>query len=87
MYTVLTMLMMFSECTALPAIWSNMDTDTVFPINSGEVAIVTCSTGYRLSGDNNITCQEGTEFSYTVIPTCSVLGKLFNKILSCLHQN
>ena len=60
-----------------------MSTDTEFPVNSGDVAIVTCSTGYVLSGDNNITCQEGTEFNYTDVPTCSVLGKLPNKILTC----
>ena len=61
-----------------------MATDTVFPVNSRDVAIVTCSTGYVLSGDYNITCQEGTEFTYTDVPTCSVLGKLFNKILTSL---
>ena len=57
-----------------------MSTATVFPVNSGEVATLTCSTGSVLSGDNAITCLEGTEFNYTDIPTCSVLGKLFNKL-------
>ena len=63
-----------------------MTTDTVFPVNYGDVATVTCSTGSVVSGDNVITCQEGTEFNYTDVPTCSVLGKLFNKVLTCLYQ-
>ena len=58
-----------------------MSTATVFPANYGDVATVTCSTGTVLSGDNVITCQEGTEFYYIDVPTCSVLGKLFNKVL------
>ena len=69
-----------SECTALPETWTNMNTDTVFPVNYGDVATVTCSTGSVLSGDNVITCQEGTEFIYTDVPTCSVLGKPSNEI-------
>ena len=62
----------------MPTAWTNMATATVFPVNYGDVAIVTCTTGYLLSGDTNITCQEGTEFTYTDVPTCSVLGKLPN---------
>ena len=56
-------------CTELPAI-SNIRTAEAFPVNYGTEVTVSCSTDYKLYGDEVITCQQGVVFHYDNIPVC-----------------
>ena len=47
-----------------------MATDTVFPVEEGTILTVSCNEGYQLGGDEQVTCTEDTEFSYTIEPYC-----------------
>ena len=47
-----------------------MATDTVFPVEEGTILTVSCNDGYQLGGDNQVTCAETTEFSFTNEPNC-----------------
>jgi hypothetical protein len=49
-----------------------MKTTTQFPVDTGTVVEVTCSESEALNkGSSAVTCVTGTEFSYTVEPSCS----------------
>ena len=66
----------FSECSGLDSSWDNLETTTQFPVNCGTTVTVSCGPGYELKGDNQITCDRDTSFTYDTEPTCQKLGKL-----------
>ena len=70
-----------SECTGLNPTWSNLKTETQFPVVYGTVVTVTCDPGYELQGSNTVTCNIDTTFTFQDQPTCEQLGK-FLKYLS-----
>ena len=51
----------------------------------GEVAILSCSTGYSLNGSTFVTCQ--TDGSWSTLPTCDIIGMHITALLpiTALH--
>ena len=76
-----------SSCSRLKTKWAKtMETTTQFPVNQGTVVEVTCSYSDALNkGDSVVTCTSGTEFTFSVEPSCSIPG-LLNLLLS-FHTN
>ena len=60
-------------CFGLPADIDNIRTDQTFPVDLGETVLISCVSGYKLSGDDTLTCQKGTHFAYDTLPRC-ILG-------------
>ncbi|KAL5248183.1 hypothetical protein ACHWQZ_G017382 [Mnemiopsis leidyi] len=60
------------SCEGLPDSWRNMKTETQFPLPPGNEVSLKCRTGYTLSGDKTVTCQEGGTFSFTNPPVCQL---------------
>ncbi|KAL5255425.1 hypothetical protein ACHWQZ_G010852 [Mnemiopsis leidyi] len=60
------------SCEGLPESWRNMKTEPQFPLPPGSEVSLKCRTGYTLSGDNTVTCQEGRTFSFTTAPVCQL---------------
>jgi len=58
-------------CSGLPEI-ANLATTATFPINYGDAVTVTCPTGHVLDGDDVITCNWDTVFSYSIAPSCRI---------------
>ena len=48
-------------------------TTAEFPVDYGSIVTVLCEENYSLTGDNTLTCQKDTEFTFTQQPEC-VLG-------------
>ena len=54
-----------TECSGLPADFTNTATSTSFPVLYGAKVTVSCGTGYsRQSGDTVLQCRNGTSFTY-----------------------
>ena len=70
-------------CTGLDPSWTNVKTDSQFPVNVNTQISVSCKTGYSLQGDTTITCVKDVAFSYTNKPICILgmwlWGHFFNK--------
>ena len=64
-------------CSSLPPSWRKITTETQFPLKPGSEVALKCSPGHTLTGDSAVTCLEGTTFSYTNTPTCT-LGLVIN---------
>ena len=60
------------SCEGLPSKWEEMMTETQFPLPPGDEVSLKCSPGHTLTGDNTVTCVEGTEFSFTNAPSCEL---------------
>ena len=67
------------SCEGLPENWTEMKTETQFPLPPGSEVSLMCNTGYTLTGDTTVTCT-GTELSFNEAPSC-VLGLRMNKSL------
>ena len=63
--------MILDTCTGLPDI-AELKTTASFPVNYGDTVTVTCATGYELAGDDVITCNWDTLFSYGNVPSCTL---------------
>ncbi|KAL5265953.1 hypothetical protein ACHWQZ_G006558 [Mnemiopsis leidyi] len=71
------------SCSGINPNWSNILTETQFPIPPGTEVSVFCRPGHTLSGDTAVTCLQDTEFHFTTPPlctfdTCSSLPKIPN---------
>ena len=53
------------KCNSLKESWTNMIADKAFPVAAGTVLTLSCQTGYKLQGDNIVTCTKETEFTHT----------------------
>ncbi|XP_063691244.1 sushi, von Willebrand factor type A, EGF and pentraxin domain-containing protein 1-like [Bolinopsis microptera] len=51
-----------------------LQTETQFPVSYGTIVPVQCSEGRTLRGDQVITCQQDTNFSFQNKPRCNDLG-------------
>ncbi|XP_063693307.1 semaphorin-5B-like [Bolinopsis microptera] len=58
------------NCTGLDDKWTNMETSTDFPVLLGSKISLRCIEGYRLKGDNMVSCQRETQFNYDTEPNC-----------------
>ena len=58
------------SCEGLPVGWKEIRTETQFPVPPGEEVSLKCSSGHTLTGDNTVTCLEGTNFKLNDAPTC-----------------
>ena len=58
------------SCESLPFSWREMMSVTQFPIRPGRKVSLKCNPGHSLTGDNTVTCKEGTEFSFIHSPSC-----------------
>ncbi|KAL5246540.1 hypothetical protein ACHWQZ_G018681 [Mnemiopsis leidyi] len=73
------------SCESLPYDWTEITTETQFPLPPGSEVSLKCRTGYTLSGDNTVTCQEGRTFSFTIAPVCQLetcTGMMIENFLS-----
>ena len=61
---------LYSECTELPANWTNMTTDTVFPVPAGTTLNLACIDGFANRGDGSVTCVDKSDYSYVAEPQC-----------------
>ena len=41
-----------------------------FPVAGGTVVYLKCKDGFQLTGDETVTCDKGTEFTYSEEPQC-----------------
>ena len=73
-----------SGCTGLPAGWTDVESSASFPEPHNTPITVSCPTGYELGGDTTVTCDEGTTFTYTTIPSCTIKSK--SLVDSCLFS-
>ncbi|KAL5266359.1 hypothetical protein ACHWQZ_G003697 [Mnemiopsis leidyi] len=60
------------SCGGLPESWTEMKTETQFPLQPGSEVSLKCSAGYTLTGDTMVTCVKGTLFSFNQPPLCSL---------------
>ena len=60
------------KCERLPTGWTNMETETEFPVDKGTTLIVSCTASYELVGDSEITCNgNNDDFLFeTTQPRC-----------------
>ena len=63
------------KCSSLPQV-PNLQSDTQFPVSHGDVVKVFCEDSFNLVGDESITCNKDTDFTFSAQPTC-VLSKYF----------
>ena len=65
-------------------------TELQFPLAPGIKVSLKCNPGNTLNGDSIVTCVEGSEFAFNIIPSCSpgsIMGITYmmiaNVILIC----
>ena len=63
-------------CTGLPPGVSSLTTEMTFPVSYNTVVTVSCAGDNELRGDNVITCNQDTDFKFSVKPKCNEIGKL-----------
>ena len=56
-----------------------MVTTSAFPVSTLTVVTVSCDEGYQLNGDETITCEKDTTFTYETQPSCVEIGKMLYK--------
>ncbi|KAL5259814.1 hypothetical protein ACHWQZ_G010058 [Mnemiopsis leidyi] len=61
-------------CNGLPPDISNLATEQTFPVSYNTAVTVRCSGDSELRGDNIITCNQGTDFKFSVKPKCNEMG-------------
>ena len=62
----------FAEsCSGLHKSWSNIITETRFPVPPGTEITLGCETGYSLSGDSIVTCLKDNDFQHSSVPVCT----------------
>ena len=73
------LLIVFSVCTKLAESWTELTTETEFPISHGTTIAVSCQEDYKNTGSDVLTCNTYLydDYSYTVEPQC-VLGNDLN---------
>ena len=59
------------SCSGLHKSWSNIITETRFPVPPGTEITLGCETGYSLSGDSIVTCLRNTDFQHSSVPVCT----------------
>merc|ERR1712176_174604 len=65
------------KCTGLPSNISRLITEEKFPVTQGAEVKVSCEEGYKIDGDDVITCQDGTIFSWEEEePECEVIEEI-----------
>ena len=47
-----------------------MTADKTFPVTVGTVVTLSCKAGFKLKGDNTVTCTKDTEFKFSTEPQC-----------------
>ena len=63
---------LLTGCTGLKSSWKNMfAVNNTFPVTKGTAVTLSCNAGYQLDGDNPVTCDQDTEFTYSDEPCCS----------------
>ena len=63
----------FSDtCTGLPSYIANLMTTAEFPVDYGSEVTVQCEDNYSLIGQNTLTCQKDTVFTFTQEPECEL---------------
>ena len=67
------------SCESLPSSWKQVETESQFPIPPGSEVSLKCSPGHSLTGDDIVTCDEGTTFLFNDSPSC-VLGEVMNNL-------
>ena len=65
-------------CNGLPPDISNLATEQTFPVSYNTAVTVSCSGDSELRGDNIITCNQGTDFKFSVKPKCNEMGQWQN---------
>ncbi|KAL5265631.1 hypothetical protein ACHWQZ_G006373 [Mnemiopsis leidyi] len=60
------------SCDSLPESWTAMTAETELPVPQGSEVYLGCETGHTLTGDEAVTCKQGSEFSYTHNPACQI---------------
>ena len=58
------------QCVGLKTSWSNMQAHRSFPVQAATVLVLSCGDGYRLTGDQRVTCVRDTEFGFATEPRC-----------------
>ncbi|KAL5272348.1 hypothetical protein ACHWQZ_G000534 [Mnemiopsis leidyi] len=61
------------KCSGLPSDMTDLVTSTSFPVEYSSVVTVSCDPhlGYELRGDQTITCEDGTIYSFVEKPRCN----------------
>ena len=78
----------FSVCTdQFDASWANNlvvaeSSTNQLPAKYGDEITLKCEDGYEQKGSDTITCQDGTQFTFSTQPNCEKLGKKSSKICS-----
>ena len=58
------------ECDGLPSTWTNMTTNTLFPVPAGTILVMACNDGFANQGASNVTCLANSTYSYSAEPQC-----------------
>ena len=53
----------------------SLTTEVSFPVSYNTVVTVSCLGGNELRGDNVITCNQNTDFVFSVRPKCNEMGQ------------
>lgn len=70
------------SCSGLNKSWTNIRTETSFPVPPGTKVTVACERGYTHSGDSTVTCLKDTEFQHSSAPICTLGWSLSTWFLS-----
>ena len=62
-------------CTGLPPEITSLTTEESFPVSYNSAVTVSCSGDNELRGDNIITCNQDTDFGFSVKPKCNEIGQ------------
>ena len=65
-----------SECGRLDGKWTNIRTDTEFPVSVGDVITLSCNDGHELYGNKEVTCVRDQTYEYHSEPWCKEISKL-----------
>ena len=76
------------SCSGLPPEIEHLQTETNWPVSYRTAVTVKCSEGRELRGDEVITCEQDTTFSFLDKPRCNEMGKcsdsdLFQLVSHC----
>ena len=71
-------------CTGLPEDWTEVKTETKFPVNTGTTITVSCQEGYINTGSSAVTCNTylHQDFEFARKPQCFKSGNVWKEISS-----
>ena len=70
----ITLIKLSELCTGLPPDITSLTTEKTFPVSYNTAVTVSCSGDRELRGDNVITCNQDTEFHFSIKPKCNMIG-------------